>query len=61
MTPFNYPSSILYVKTLEFTLTYSILNIFFNLFKKILTTDNDKSDHDVQSYLRIKTPRLFPF
>jgi hypothetical protein len=44
MTPFNYPSSILCTKALNFTLTYSILNIFFNFFKKILTTDNDKFD-----------------
>jgi hypothetical protein len=57
MTPFNYPSRIPCTKTPNLTLTYSILNIFSNLFKKILTTDNDKFDDDVQSYLRIKTPR----
>jgi hypothetical protein len=38
----NYPSSILCTKLLNFNLTYSRLNIFLNLFKKILTTDNDK-------------------
>ena len=34
MTPLNYPSSILYAKTLNFTSIFRYLNIFLNLPEK---------------------------
>ena len=44
MTSLNLTSSILCIKTPNFSLTYYKLNVFINLFKKILTTDSDKFD-----------------
>ena len=49
MTAFNYPSSILCIKTLNIALAESRFIIFLYLFKKILTTDNDKFDDYVSS------------